>query len=75
MNTGLLWFDDNPKLPFVTKVENAVRRYRERFGRSPDMCYVHPETLARAEAMPAQVQVVALRTVRPNCFWLGRKSG
>lgn len=74
METGLLWFDDNPKVPFANKVESAARRYRERFGRSPDVCYVHPETRAGATAMPAHVRVVTSSAVRPNHFWIGVKS-
>ena len=74
MQTGLLWFDDDPKVPFASKVERAARRYRERFGRSPDVCYVHPRTCAGISAMPAGVQVIALSTVRPDCFWVGLKS-
>jgi hypothetical protein len=74
VQTGLLWFDDNPRVSFASKVENAARRYRERFGRSPDVCYVHPETLGGASALPARVQVIALSTVRPDHFWIGMRS-
>jgi len=74
METGLLWFDDNPRVAFASKVESAARRYRERFGRPADVCYVHPQMLVGVASMPAQVQVVALSTVRPNHFWIGIKS-
>jgi len=71
MKMGLLWFDDNPKVPLATKIENAARRYRERFGRAPDVCYVHPKTLAGEKAMPAQVKVIESASVQPNHFWIG----
>jgi hypothetical protein len=74
METGLLWFDDNPKLSFAAKVDSAARRYRERFGRLPDVCYVHPQTLVGAMCMPDHVQVMPLSTVRPDHFWVGVKS-
>jgi hypothetical protein len=74
METGLLWFDDNPRVSFASKVESAAHRYRERFGRPPDVCYVHPQTWAAATGMPAHVQVITSRTVRPDCFWVGIKS-
>lgn len=74
MEVGLLWFDDNPKVQFANKVENAVRRYREKFGRAPDVCYVHPRTLAGVMNMPNDVQVIALGSVRPDHFWVGVKS-
>jgi hypothetical protein len=74
MKTGLLWFDDSPKVTLAAKIENAARRYRERFGKSPDVCYVHPQTLARATTMPAHVQVIGSATIRPDHFWIGVKS-
>jgi len=74
MRSGLLWFDDSPSVPLATKIERAVQRYRERVGRSPNVCYVHPKTLAEADAMPARVKVVESTTVQPNYFWVGFRS-
>jgi len=74
MRTGLLWFDDNPRLPIAAKIEKAARRYRERFGRSPNICYVHPQTLAGAEELPTHVQVVGKVTIQPDNFWIGVKT-
>jgi hypothetical protein len=71
MKTGLLWFDDDPKVPLATKVENAARRYREKFGKSPTVCYVHPKTLAAAKAMPTNVKLVESANIQPNHFWIG----
>jgi hypothetical protein len=71
MTTGLLWFDDNAKVPLATKIENAARRYRERFGRSPNVCYVHPNTLAGEPLVEGAVKVVELASVQPNHFWIG----
>lgn len=74
MKTGLLWFDDNPKVPLVTKIENAARRYQEKFGRLPNVCYVHPKTLAGAKTVPVQVKVIELSSIQPNHFWVGVQS-
>jgi len=74
MKTGLLWFDDNPRVPLATKIENAARRYREKFGKPPDVCYVHPQTLAGAQKLPAHVKVVERATIQPNNFWIGVKA-
>ena len=70
VEVGLLWFDDNPKVPLAIKVENAVRRYRERFGRMPEVCYVHPRTLAGAEELPVHLRVIERATIQPNHFWV-----
>jgi len=71
MKTGLLWFDDSPRLSLADKVVDAVRHYREKFGRSPNVCYVHPSTMTDAKAAPAEVRVVTSTTVQPNHFWVG----
>ncbi len=71
MKTGLLWFDDSPKVSLANKVLDAVRHYREKFGRSPNVCYVHPSTWAGSQAASAEVRVVTSATVQPNHFWIG----
>jgi hypothetical protein len=67
---GLLWFDDNPKVPLTIKIESAARRYQERFGRSPEVCYVHPKTLAGVQGLPVRLRVIERANVQPNCFWV-----
>jgi hypothetical protein len=74
MSMGLLWFDDDPRVSLADKVENAARRYRERFGKLPNVCYVHPDTLARAEELPVRVKVLERASIQPNSFWIGFKS-
>ncbi len=71
MKTGLLWFDDSPRMPSADKVVKAVRRYREKFGRSPNVCYVHPSTVVDVQALSAEVRVVVSSSVQPNHFWVG----
>jgi len=71
MKKGLLWFDDNPQVPLATKIENAARRYREKFGRAPNVCYVHPQTLSGAKSVPAHVKVIESANIQPNHFWIG----
>ncbi len=46
MKVGLLWYDDDPGRDLAEKVGRAARRYRQKFGTSPDICYVHPSTLS-----------------------------
>ena len=46
MKEGLLWYDDNPGRDLAEKIGRAARRYRQKFGASPNVCYVHPSTLS-----------------------------
>ncbi|MBU0704291.1 MAG: hypothetical protein KKC18_10550 [Chloroflexi bacterium] len=45
MKEGLLWYDDDPGREMAEKIGRAARRYRQKFGAAPDICYVHPLAL------------------------------
>ena len=77
---GLLWYDDSPTRSTEDKIGNAVARYKQKYGHAPDMCYVHPASLAGLDpsslvipsGQPGKlVQITSLRSVLPNHFWLG----
>ncbi len=71
MKVGLLWYDDDPKRPWLQKVDDAARRYYEKFGIRPDTCYVNPETVPGEQALHGQVRIVQANVILPNHFWLG----
>jgi hypothetical protein len=85
METGLLWYDDDPRRGLEDKVEQAARRYREKYGRWPNTCYVHPQVVA--DHLGQELQVVCSRKQRrvirvvpaPNIllhhYWLGETTG
>ena len=75
MQSGLLWFDNDPGRSIAVKITNAAQRYREKFGVAPNTCYVNGRALTEAEAMLV-CQGTALRVVpAPNIlahhFWVG----
>ena len=41
MDFGLLWHDGDAARPLEEKIGRAARRYREKYGREPNTCYVH----------------------------------
>jgi hypothetical protein len=45
MNTGMLWFDNDPKTALRAKIEKAVDYYRHKYGRDPNLCLIHPSML------------------------------
>jgi hypothetical protein len=80
MNIGMLWFDNDPKVSLDIKVERAAVYYRNKYGRSPTLCYVHPTMLTiMAEEAAAEnkrftstgVELRSHRSVLPNHFWIG----
>jgi hypothetical protein len=70
METGMLWFDDTNKRSFDIKVERATQHYRQKYGHSPNVCYVHPSCLPRRASTNA-IEVLAAKDVLPHHFWLG----
>lgn len=71
MNTGLLWFDDNPTRTLADKVRLAAARHRRKYGHSPNLCYVHPSALDR-EMRVDGVRVEAKGNVLRGHLWIGR---
>ena len=75
MNTGLLWFDNDPHTALLDKVERAADFYQRKYGRVPDMCLVHPSMLgthtSQVLGKPQKVEVRAHRAIRPGHFWIG----
>ena len=80
MNTGLLWFDDDPDRRLEEKVLRAALHYEQKYGRPPDLCYVNPGALDDSDqgedpVWAGQVEIKPGRTVLPNHFWLGMADG
>jgi hypothetical protein len=78
MKIGMLWFDNDPKVELVAKVEKAAAYYRAKYGCSPTLCFVHPSMIPPANAELAAaplrtggVEVRSTRSVLPNHFWIG----
>jgi len=82
MHTGMLWFD-NSQTALNIKIQKAVDYYHKKYGRTPDLCLVHPsmldaqnqrqfETLAPdASAGVNKLTVRPYRPVLPGHIWIG----
>ena len=73
MKTGLLWFDDDPRKGLEEKVQRAATHYERKYGRAPDLCYVHPGVLGDDGKVKkaGNVEIRTGRSVLPCHFWLG----
>jgi len=71
LKTGLLWFDDDPRRPFSVKIERAAAYYTAKYGRAPNVCYVHPSCLPQPAPEPACVAVHSAPDILPHHFMLG----
>jgi len=75
MKTGLLWFDDDPRKQLEDKVLRAAAHYERKYGRTPDLCFVHPSAFngngKRRVKKAGRVEIRAGRSVLPDHLWLG----
>ncbi len=78
MNIGMLWFDNDPKTEISSKIDRAASYYRNKYGRAPNLCFVHPSmigsapsTNGKSAARNGEIEVRTLASIRPNHFWIG----
>jgi hypothetical protein len=85
MNAGMLWFDNDPKTALTAKIERAVDYYRNKYGRDPNLCLIHPSMLPADQKLddPAitgaegekpkngKIIVRPYRPVLPGHLWIG----
>ena len=71
MKTGMLWYDNDPKSNLETKVTRAGSYYLNKYGRRPNLAYVHPSMLAEKLQQAGGVEIRATRQVLPNHIWIG----
>jgi hypothetical protein len=70
MDIGMLWFDDSTR-PFEEKLQRAVGYYVEKYGRTPTLCLVNPDTLEARRVHMGGIELRQARTVMPDHLWIG----
>ncbi len=77
MKVGMLWLDLHQGESLSHRVTAAATYYREKYGRTPNLCYVNP--LTEGGELPSVAGGLQIRTdsaVQPAHFWLGvRETG
>jgi hypothetical protein len=72
MNVGMLWFDADPRVNIKARLTRAVAYYQKKYGRVPNLCFIHPTTAG--DDTPEKVADLEVRTskkILPDHFWLG----
>ena len=67
---GMLWFDNDEQRDLAAKVGRAAEYYREKYGKSPNLCFVHLSQ-APKEGRVDGIEVRGTRAVMSNHFWVG----
>jgi hypothetical protein len=82
MDIGLLWYDNDPRRTLEDKIGLAAERYREKYGRWPNTCYVHPQAMVepieqgqhmacRLKNSRTTIQVLSAPNILLHHLWLG----
>jgi len=71
IDIGMLWFDDTPAAPIGERIERAANHYKGKYGRLPNVCYVHSGCSAETDCRKLPIKVLVSHDVLPSHFWLG----
>jgi hypothetical protein len=86
MEIGMLWFDNDKRSNYEAKIERAASYYRDKYGKSPNLCFVHPCMIPDNDDQEAEdlhavtdpptwksqgVEIRTSKTMLPNHFWIG----
>lgn len=71
MNTGMLWYDNDPKTALSAKIERAVNYYHKKYGRKPNLCLINPNALKGEKPEDGKITVRPYRPVLPGHLWIG----
>ena len=71
MTTGMLWFDNDKQTDVPTKIEKAAAYYQKKYGKKPDLCFIHPSMMAETLNRAPGIEIKATQQILPNHFWLG----
>jgi hypothetical protein len=66
----MLWFDDS-QTALNVKIRKAVDYYHKKYGRTPDLCLVHPSMLNDTVVDEGRITIRAYRPVLPGHIWVG----
>ena len=69
-----MWFDDDPGRGLEDKVLRAAVHYEQKYGRRPDLCFVHPSAFGGNDRVTkaGKVEIRPGRSVLRHHFWLGK---
>ncbi len=63
----LMWYDDNPKVPIITKIAAAIEAYTDRFAVAPNLVLVNEEEVVSH----TDIIVRGMVNIRRNNYWVG----
>ncbi len=71
MESGMLWFDNEPRLDLLTKIQKAANYYKNKYGEEANQCFIHPSMLPEEQPDTRPITLHLNNTVLPHHFWIG----
>lgn len=75
MNTGYLWFNNDPKKTMLEKVQNAAADFKKKFDHDAEYCLVNISDAQGQNleeiAKTCNMIVQTYKYTQPNNFWVG----
>ncbi|MCZ2122275.1 MAG: hypothetical protein LC108_08435 [Anaerolineales bacterium] len=73
MYIGILWFDNDAQTMLSVKIQKALDYYTKKFGKTPNLCLVHPSMLKQDQKQIKLGKLIirAYRSILPGHFWIG----
>ena len=71
MDIGMLWFDNDKNTDTAAKIQRASAYYKDKYGKAPNLCFVHPATMPEVLNDTGGVEVRTSNTMLPNHYWIG----
>jgi len=69
---GMLWFDGEEHREMPARVQAAASYYRRKYGRVPNVCFVHPSMLTGQGAPSIEgVEIRPSPAVLHGHLWMG----
>jgi hypothetical protein len=72
-----VWYDDNPKKAVKDKIDEAVLRYKQKYGKTPNVCMLS-EKVQSNDYIPTSgalgLQIRPAKNVPQNYFWIGNEA-
>ncbi len=73
-----VWYDDNPKKAVIAKIDEAVLRYKQKFGKNPNVCKLNEKMQTLDESLTGAdltgVKIQGTKNIPQNYFWLGNEA-
>lgn len=71
-DTGMLWFDNDRKVPMAERISKALAYYRRKYG-EPDLVLVNPADLPAEHTLGLALR--SSRSIMPGHMWIGVEDG